>query len=657
MGTTDVMPDLVNVKATRVSAPPTWALLERRLISLMEKGAHMMSSKYAERSGAWYWSDDLDDYYERSYNWCLLYAMGGDESLVDLALKHWNATTRLFDDRDNNRANNLDYYHGVHPIKLKHNIHNEYFSIAHSGNAEWHHMGEGNMGFYDLALGDPTISENVRRARRFADMFLGEDPEAPIYDPVHRIIRSPMHGSLGPYHSATLEVVKSYLQGGHATSPDWKPKTMGVRASIYPAVKELEPDWWQDPKRADEIVELFNKLVLDGDSACNLAATGLVTNAYLYTGDEKYKRWVVEYVEAWMGRIKQNNGIIPDNVGPTGKPGEHRDGVWWGTIYGWNSYVGWRNIFHSIAVASECAHLLTGDAGYLDLLRSQIMVLLDNAITREDGQLLVPNRATPEGFVHEHVEEWDGTSSTNLRLYELAHLYHASMSEADYDLILRVREGDVERDWNEERIGGARSESDSEYSRFQYYDGKNPNWPEKTLSVQYQQALDTYQRMESDNRIVPKIIADNQQPANAVFTKVLTQVMLGSPQYMYHGGMLRATVRYYDADRVRPGLPPDVAALVDELTAESVGIQLVNTGRHETRNLIVQAGAFGEHQFTQVQYDDGESVHVVPLDGKYFAIELPPSTAIRVEAGMRRFANQPSYAFPWHGDTIPVPFR
>ena len=62
MGETSIMPDLVNVKATRVAAPPTWALLERRLISLMGKGAHMMSGKYAERSGAWYWSDDLDDY-------------------------------------------------------------------------------------------------------------------------------------------------------------------------------------------------------------------------------------------------------------------------------------------------------------------------------------------------------------------------------------------------------------------------------------------------------------------------------------------------------------------------------------------------------------------------------------------------------------------
>ncbi len=116
-------------------------------------------------------------------------------------------------------------------------------------------------------------------------------------------------------------------------------------------------------------------------------------------------------------------------------------------------------------------------------------------------------------------------------------------------------------------------------------------------------------------------------------------------------------MRYYDRDRVRPGLPPDVALLVDELTADSVGVQLVNTSRNEARNLIVQAGAFGEHQFTKVRYEDGDSEQNVPLDGKYFAVELPPSTSIRVDAGMRRFANQPSYAFPWHGDTIPVPFR
>ena len=107
------------------------------------------------------------------------YALGGSETLVDLALKHWNATTRLFDDRDGNRINNLDYHHGNTAKKLKYSIHNEYFSLAHPGDAEWHHMGEGNMAFYDFGVADPTISENVRRAKRFAAMYIGRGPRGP----------------------------------------------------------------------------------------------------------------------------------------------------------------------------------------------------------------------------------------------------------------------------------------------------------------------------------------------------------------------------------------------------------------------------------------------------------------------------------------------
>ena len=102
-----------------------------------------------------------------------------------------------------------------------------------------------------------------------------------------------------------------------------------------------------------------------------------------------------------------------------------------------------------------------------------------------------------------------------------------------------------------------------------------------------------------------------------------------------------------------------MAALVDELGPDRVGLQLVNTHRGETRNLIVQAGAFGEHQFTQIRYhEEGRDADTVtPIDAKYFAVGLPPSTSIRVEAGLNRFVNTPSYAFPWHGDKIPVPFQ
>jgi hypothetical protein len=650
---TPTMPEMPSVTASEIGAPPTWALLQRKLISLMENAAPVMSRKYADRGGTWYWSDDMDDYYERSGNWCLLYTLGGGEHLVDLALKHWNATNRLFDDRDGNRANHLDYTHGA-PKTLKHSIHNEYFSLAHPGNAEWHHMGEGNMAFYDFGVADPTISENARRARRFAGMYIGEDPEAPNWDPEHKIIRSPINSSQGPYHKATLNETMDYLHGGTSlNNPAWKPRKPGTRSSLYPIVKDLQFGWWDDPEKAEKIIGLFNDTILNGDIAANLSATGLVTNAYLYTGDSKYKKWVLDYVEAWMERTRQNNGIIPDNVGPTGKIGEQREGVWYGGLYGWNSGYGYHRLFHSLNLATECAVLLTGDFSYTEMMRTSIRTLIDNSETREDGHLLTPVRITPEGWYRGSDPDPVMLPPSSLRVYEPAHLYHMTFSEEDRATIIELREGDKERDWNEVTFhGDERADWQTEYSRFQYYEGLNPDWPEKALTAQYQQALDRHERLMADDRDVPAIIAANQEPPNPVVTKVLTQTMLGSPHSVYHGGLLRGTVRYFDKDLVRPGLPADVGALVDKLAADGVGIQLTNLSRSEARSLIVQAGAFGEHQFTTVQH--GEST--INVEGKYLEVRLPPSTSIRIQAGLRRFANDPSYAFPWHGDGVPVPF-
>jgi hypothetical protein len=107
-----------------------------------------------------------------------------------------------------------------------------------------------------------------------------------------------------------------------------------------------------------------------------------LTNAYLYTGDEKYKQWVLDYVEAWMERIRQNKGIIPDNIGPTGKIGENRQGQWWGGFFGWTSRYSVHMIYGALTVAAECAQLVSADSRYLDLLRSQIDMLMKESVTR-----------------------------------------------------------------------------------------------------------------------------------------------------------------------------------------------------------------------------------------------------------------------------------
>ena len=655
------IPGMVGIQATKVSAPPAWALLERQLIELMEESGRLFAERYFERGGGTLLAEDLDDLYEQVYNFGLFYAIGAADDLLDLHFRNWNAVTRISDEHFNHRP-----VHNDHKKVFRPSIHNEFWNLNQA--MEWHHLSEGNMAFYDFGVADPTVSENVRRTRRFAAMFIGEDPEAPNWDSEHRILRSPWLSSQGPKLYGDADFANTMLLGGRGLGG--QANYYGVRASFYPIVKNLEVRWFENPARRKQIVDLFNRLVLQCDTPNSLAATALVTHAYLYTGEEKYKQWVLDYTEAWMERTKQNGGITPDNVDADGVIGGGREGVWWGGQYGWNHYQGYNIMFHGITIATECAQLLTGDSGYLDLLRSQIKVQIDNGRRREDGQLIVPVRYGPDGWdwneapglhMNDGIEMrgyW--LEPTPLRGQDMVHLYHATMSQEDYELIAHVRDGEVERDWND--VGPALGEKNlgqTEFARFQYYDGKNPDWPEKILSAEYQQTLETFEQMRTDERTHLEIIATNRLPSQPVLTKGLTQVALGAPQSVYNGGLLRATVRYFDRDRGRPGLPPEVAALVDELGPETVGIQLVNTNRNETRNLIVQSGAFGEHQFTQVRYReegrDGETV--TPMDEKYFAVELPPSTAIRVEAGLRRFANRPSYAFPWHGDAIPVPFQ
>ena len=156
------------------------------------------------------------------------------------------------------------------------------------------------------------------------------------------------------------------------------------------------------------------------------------------------------------------------------------------------------------------------------------------------------------------------------------------------------------------------------------------------------QVADLVEAMERDTRTVQEIIDNNNWPPNPVIVKALIQTTMGSSAPLYNGGILRATVRYFDACERRPGLPPDVAALVDELSADKACIQLVNTNHSETRSLIVQAGAFGEHSFTDVSFDqtaysyDGNnpgqrtraekttSCASTTVNGKHFTVELPP---------------------------------
>jgi hypothetical protein len=41
------------------------------------------------------------------------------------------------------------------------------------------------------------------------------------------------------------------------------------------------------------------------------------------------------------------------------------------------------------------------------------------------------------------------------------------------------------------------------------------------------------------------------------------------------------------------------------------------------------------------------------VNRKFFQVSRAPGAGIVLDLGMKRFANRPTYAFPWHGDSVP----
>ena len=75
-------------------------------------------------------------------------------------------------------------------------------------------------------------------------------------------------------------------------------------------------------------------------------------------------------------------------------------------------------------------------------------------------------------------------------------------------------------------------------------------------------------------------------------------------------------------------------------------VTLVNTSPLRERRLIAQAGAFGEHAFTDVTDLTADRPSALPVEGKHVTVVLPPARSTDLRLGMRRYVNQPSYAQP-----------
>ena len=90
-----------------------------------------------------------------------------------------------------------------------------------------------------------------------------------------------------------------------------------------------------------------------------------------------------------------------------------------------------------------------------------------------------------------------------------------------------------------------------------------------------------------------------------------------------------------------------VAALVDRVRADEVSLTLVNTDLVEGRSVLLQAGSFGEHQFTEARLaSQAGPDQSVAVEAPHLRVHLGPAAHARLHLGLKRFARSPSYRFP-----------
>jgi hypothetical protein len=574
------------IAATKPMSPPAWALLERELLRMNAAACREFFAKYFDDRGwllcveRWGGDDGPDDAIENCLDWPVLHALGGSDTVLQMYKKAWEGHLRQYTLA---RTTEVPFakdgmYYKEFPVMM-----------------DWLHNGEGLVVFNLQGLSDPADPRFFQRVRRYAGFYLNEDPGAPNYDPKNRIIKSMFNGSRGPLLRK-------------ATALDWAGDPIEVANRFKPGHGESSYE------QMLEHFKDYNDIV--GDHPQNLQATTLAMNAYMLTGEDKYKKWLLEYVDAWRERMIANGNIIPTNIGLDGKIGGETGGKWWGGVYGWGFSVldpATKKMVHRNRHAAGFqgfmnAYLLTGDDKYLDPWRKQIDAVNANKKVVE-GKTVYPRMHGDMGWYDFTPEPYAANA------FEIA--------------LLSMKPDDAARL--------------APNAWMTFLAGKNAGYPEEALRRDLARVRDRVLGMRSDQTTPDTRLADDPMKFNPASVASLVELMLAGLHPGRSGSVLPCRLRYFDPLQRRAGVPDDVAVLIDGLTADKVSLTLVNVNQLESRTVTVQGGAYAEHQIVSVTLD-GKST---PVNGTHFNVRLSPGAGQWIVLEMKRYANQPTLRFPW----------
>ena len=572
---------------TSPAAPPEWALLQRELMRAQVMACRVFYHRYFDGRGylkcvpRWGGNDGPDDAIENLTGYSMVHTLGGPAHLLDLYKQAWEGHLEQYSEARTQ----------VVPIGRSGMYYKEFPACF-----DWFHHGESLTVFNLQGLSDPHEVEFGHRVRRYAGFYMDEDPQAKNYDPEHKIIRSLFNGSRGPLLRK-------------ATALDWAGDPFEVEGR-FPAPRHGERNFEEMLMHFQDYTDVI------GDHPLNLAATTLGLNAFALTGEEKYRAWVCEYADAWAERAAKNSGVLPSNIGLDGAIGGACSGKWYGGCYGWGFTVvvpqtgalADRNALYRGVAGFGNALLLTGDFKYPAVWRDMLNAVNSHSKTI-DGQPHYPHMHGDDG--------WYGYAPQPYSQGALD-VYYWTIDDSDLQCV-------PADPW------------------LAYLRGENPGHPTRTLRNAIGTIRTKMEHVRHDTSSADTRLSDDPLPYNPATTvNALIQLQLGGlpPR---HGEPLHCRVRYFDPEARRPGLPPDVAALVETLTAEEVTLSLVNIDQTEHRDLIVQSGAYAEHQITAVKTDGTAA----DLDTSWIPIRLGPGCGAQLTLKTERYVNPPTFAFPW----------
>jgi hypothetical protein len=615
---------------------PAWALLEQQVLKHNSAAVELFASRFVDERGylahtpRWGTLDGPDDAIETYWNWTLLHALGGSENVLKLFKKaqegHWKQ------------------YNELRTSLTKLAEHGAY-SREFITQSDWFHTGEGMRAFLLQGLADPNDELYKQRSKRFAAMYMGEDPDAPNYDPEKKILKSIWTGSKGPMLRK-------------ATTYDWVgdpvPGMFHLMHNPAGRGKMLDLNAHYD-KMLAHCAEYLDSV---GDNNLNLASTILGLNAFALTGEPKYKNWVLDYVGAWKQRTAETGGMIPSNIGLDGKVGGEYKGQWWKGTYGWNftiydgelEKIAHRNYFVQGAWPGfGNAYLMSGDKSFIDVLRKQMdLVYAQKKV--ENGKTLLPQMyGDPRGYKYDGKPSWYHYTN-NLFTDRLFEIYLWSMDRKDMERLPVATKFDIRMDDDQ-----GYSEEDRGAAWLGYLEGKLPDFPEKALQADLLRIRRKVEMINTDQTTADTRLADYLLDLNPATTDGLTNLMLGG--YFAKGRIwvLHSRFRYFDPVKRRAGMPEDVGALVEKLGPDSATLTLVNTNAVEARTVVVQAGGYGEHQFESATINGAPTT----INDAVTTVRLEPGAGARIDFRMKRYVNPPTFAYPWdrgwYGKSHPQP--